>query len=440
MLVEFKVSNHRSICEEQTISLVPALKQKEHSENIISIGNNQILNGLALYGANSSGKSNLLKAFELLDKLLFLSARSSSTSKLPFDPFLLKEGYKSKPTQLQIIFVTGNTRYRYGFSFNQDEILSEWLFRKKVGREVELFNRSGDIIEVSSGFEGSSKLIDTAIEATRINALFLSFCDMLNVTEAKKIFQWFNTFIFVDGIDTSREALQTYKLWEDEEYKAKIKEYLSLLRLGFEDLLIHKKEFDISELPNELDESIRQDLVSKLAGSVGFQVNTVHSTYDKEGERSGEKLAWSMSEMESAGTQKAFQVSGPIIYTLLKGGVIIIDEIEAKMHPILTLNTLNLFLSKKTNPLNAQIIFATHDTNLLTYANLRRDQINFVEKNQWEGTELFSLSDFKYFDTGQKERPDSDTEKRYLEGRYGAIPMMGQSFYNKISSWYGKEG
>jgi len=408
MLIEFKVSNYRSICEEQILSLVPASNQKDFPDNIIKIGKNLVLNGLALYGANSSGKSNLLKAFELLNKLLYVSTRSSSTAKLPYDPFLLKEGYNSKPTKLQIIFIIDKTRYRYGIEFNQEEVLVEWLFRKKKGREVNLFNRSKETIEISSGLKGSKKLIDTAIEATRNNALFLSFCDMLNVKEAKVIFKWLNNLIYVDGLDTSKEAFQTFKLMEDEVYKVKIKEYLALLKLGFEDVLIQKKEFEASELPNDMDESTKQTIIKELTGGIRIQVHTIHAKYDENGKQKKDSVIWPMGERESAGTQKAFQFSGPIIYTLLNGGILVVDEIEAKIHPILTLNTLKLFLSKQTNPLNAQIIFATHDTNLLSYSNLRRDQINFVEKNKWEGTEVYSLSDFKYFENNQKERPDTD--------------------------------
>lgn len=122
-------------------------------------------------------------------------------------------------------------------------------------------------------------------------------------------------------------------------------------------------------------------------------------------------------------SQKAFQLSGPIIYTLVNGGVLVIDEIEAKLHTRITIEIVNLFLNKNTNPQKAQLLIATHDTNLLKYSKFRRDQINFVEKNANEQTEVYSLSDFKYF-KGNKERPDTDTEKRYLEGRYGAVPVV----------------
>lgn len=438
MLIEFRVSNYRSICEEQVISLVPSPKQKDFPTNIINHEGYDILNGLALYGANSSGKSNLLKSLELLDKLLYLSARSSSITKLPYDPFLLKEGYSIKPTKLEIVFVIEKTRYRYGLEFNRTEIVSEWLFRKRVGREVELFNRAKDIIEVSSGFKGSQKLIDTAIEATRDNALFLSFCDTFNIKEANLIFKWFNKFVIIDGLNTEKESIQTINLWEEPEYQNKIREYLIQLDLGFKDLVLNNKEFDPSELPEGMDEAMRQSIKRELTGKTGVQINTVHETYDKEGNLTTNDIVWPMEERESEGTKKAIHFSGPIIYALIKGGVLVIDEIEAKIHPSITLSIIELFLSHKLNPNNAQLIFASHDTNLLHYSHLRRDQINFVEKNSFQGTEIYALSDFRYFNN-QAERSDVDKEKRYLEGRYGAVPVLGQ-LNQKINDWYGQEG
>jgi AAA15 family ATPase/GTPase len=156
----------------------------------------------------------------------------------------------------------------------------------------------------------------------------------------------------------------------------------------------------------------------------------MHQTYKADGSLSDKLVNWDFNERESAGTQKAFKLSGPVLWALANGGVLIIDEIEAALHPIMTLTTIDLFLNKVSNPNNAQLIFATHDTNLLSYSNLRRDQICFAEKNRWESTEIYSLSDFVYFGEkngefkSEKERPDTDKEKRYFEGRYRAIPTL----------------
>jgi len=428
MLIEFRVSNYRSIGDEQIISLLPSPKQKDFESNIFVQGNYSILNALALYGPNSGGKSNVLNAFELFDRFLYLSTQTNSTARLPYDPFLLREGYDQKPCMMEIAFLIEGTRYRYGFEFNKDKITAEWLFRKKTGREVELFLREDDTIEVFSPMKASQKIIDAAIEATRDNALFLSFCDLFNIEEAKKIFKWFDKFIYVDGLETSRDAIRTIQLLDNEKYASQIKNYLDILNLGFHDVLIDKKEFDPNELPENLSDIARSSLLRELRGKTGLKVNTVHNYYGLSGDLTGKRVVWPMEERESEGTKKAFHFSGPVLYTLVNGGVLIVDEIEAKMHPLITLNTIKLFLGKKTNPKNAQIIFATHDTNILHYAKLRRDQINFVEKNHWESTEIFALSDFRYKSDNLKERHDIDKEKRYLEGRYGAIPEFKKSF------------
>jgi uncharacterized protein len=430
MLVEFRVSNYRSIGEEQILSLVPAQKQKEFLDNIINKGKHNALNALAIYGANGSGKSNLLLAMGLLDRLVHLSARSTSTAKLPFDPFLLREGWESKPTKFEITFIINEDRYRYGVEFHKEEIASEWLYRKSQGREVVLFLRKGDTIDPSSGFKGNAKVIDAAIEATRPNALFLSTCDMLNVEEAKTIFQWFKHFNNIDGIDTEDEEIRTVSMWDNELDRENITEYLLRLNLGFVGIDISKKDFDEADLPKNINERTRSLLIKNLSDSQSYSVQALHKTYSQEGKETGKKISWSFDERESKGTNKALHLSGPVLWALKNGGVLIIDEIEAKMHPLLTLDTINVFLNRKTNPNNAQLIFATHDTNLLSYSDLRRDQIYFTEKNEWESTEIFSLSDFVYLgengtSKSEKERPDSDKEKRYFEGRYGAVPFLG---------------
>ncbi|NBC06054.1 MAG: AAA family ATPase [Bacteroidetes bacterium] len=437
MLIEFKISNHRSVCEEQNLSLVPAKGQQEHPSNILK-RRNEALNSVAIYGANSSGKSNLLQAFDLFKRILFSSARASSTTKLPYDPFLLRAGYDEKPTELAITFEVDETRYRYGFAFNQEEVLEEWLFRKRVGREVELFYRERDVIEVSSGFGGSTKLIDTAVEATRPNALFLSLCDMLNVGEAKTLFQWFRKMTYINGLDTTNEELSTINLLHNDRYAPKIKAYLNSLELGFSEVVLEKKGYLPASTDGALDQRLRHSMVNDAMvqpTQQQYEVSTVHATYDEAGKRRDEPIVWPMQERESAGTRKAFQFSGPVLHTLFEGGVLIIDEIEAKIHPVLTLNIIQLFLSGDTNPKGAQLVFATHDTNLLSYARLRRDQIYFVEKNDWDASEIFSLSDFKYFG-GQKERHDVNKERRYLEGRYGAVPVLGQ-FQEQMTGWHG---
>ncbi len=431
MLLEFKVSNYRSIGEEQTLSLVPAPKQKEHLQNIINKGRYQALNALSLYGPNGGGKSNILKSMSLLDRLVHVSARTSSITLLPYDPFLLREGWEDKPTRLEISFVIDENRYRYGLEFTATEIIKEWLFRKSAGREVNLFEREGETIDVSSGYNGSKRIIDAAIEATRVNALFLSTCDILNVEEAKSIMQWFKHFSMIDGLNTEFEEIQTVELWEEKEYREKIKHYLASLSLSIVDIDISTRDFEESDLPDDLPKSMKSRLAKSLKGKQSYTVFAKHRIYDTNAFPTDKTHSWKWEDRESSGAKKAFQLSGPVLWALANGGVLIIDEIEAKLHPVMTLNTIDAFLDEASNPNKAQLIFATHDTNLLSYSNLRRDQICFAEKNEWESTEIYSLSDFIYFGEkngefkSEKERPDTDKEKRYFEGRYGAIPALG---------------
>ena len=439
MLVEFSVSNYRSIGDKQTLSLTPAPKQKEYPNNVIVEGQFTALNAIAIYGSNASGKSNLLRCISVMDEIVHISSRTSSTTKLPFDPFVLKEGYMDKPTEFEIVFVNDEKRYRYGFSYTQSSIIQEWLYRKNVGREVPLFLRENDVIDVRSGFQGSKKLIDTAVEATRDNALFLSQCDSLNVEEAVSIMAWFDTLHVINGLYTEKHEVSTVELWQQMPYREKINQYISTIAMDIQGIDISIKKLDENDLPSDFPAQLKEKM-SK------YNVQSFHHTYAKDNKPKKEFLSWDFDKHESEGSKKALQLSGPVLKALMNGEILVIDEMEAKLHPIITLNIIDMFLDPKCNPKHAQLIFATHDTNLLGYSKLRRDQIYFTEKNKWESTELFSLSDFVYFNEKngeiieEKERKDTDKEKRYLEGRYGAIPFLGD-FKNQINKmlWQSEE-
>lgn len=446
MLLEFKVSNYRSICEEQIISLVPATNQSEYPQNILTVDKYQALNAISIYGPNGGGKSNLLRSISLMDRMVNTSGRESSISSLPYDPFLLKTSCREKPTSLEISFIIAEDRYRYGFEYTSKEIKNEWLFRKTVGREVPLFNREGDTIDVSSGFDGSKTLIEAAIEATRPNALYLSTCDTLNVDEAKRIMKWFAQLTMIDGLNTENERKRTVELWQTDEYREKIRSYITTLALNIVDIEMTSREIEEADLGKNMSPTLRTELLKVFKGQKQHNVFAIHKVYDEEGKPTDETISWRWDEKESSGAQQVLKLSGPVIWALATGGVLIIDEIEAKLHPEMTLNTIDAFLNKESNPNGSQLLFATHDTNLLTYSKLRRDQICFAEKNKWESTELYSLSDFIYYKEkdGQKipakERIDTDKEKRYIEGRYGAIPAFGEfKKYIRNIQWQQKE-
>ena len=439
MLVEFSVTNYRSIGEKQTLSLTPAPKQKEYPENIISENQFSALNVIAIYGSNASGKSNLLRCISVMDEIVHISSRTASTTKLPYDPCARKEGCTEKPTEFEVVFVTDEKRYRYGFCYNQSSILREWLYRKNVGREVPLFLREDDVIDVRSGFQGRKKLIDTAVEATRNNALFLSQCDSLNVEEATAIMAWFDTLHVINGLYTEKHEISTVELWQQTTYREKINQYINSIAMDIQGIDISIKKLEENDLPSDFPSQLK-DKLSK------YNVQSFHHTYSKDNKPTNEFLSWDFDKHESEGSKKALQLSGPVLSALMNGEILVIDEMEAKLHPIITLNIIDMFLDPSCNPKHAQLVFATHDTNLLGYSKLRRDQIYFTEKNKWESTELFSLSDFVYFNEKngeiieEKERKDTDKERRYLEGRYGAIPFLGD-FKNQINRllWQNEE-
>lgn len=443
MLLEFRASNFRSICEEQVLSLVPVAKQKEYPTNILEQGKHKALNALALYGPNDSGKSNLLSAIGLLDRMVGTSGNWASTAPMPYDPFLLREGWDTKPTQFELTLVAGDSRYRYGVTYRASGVEREWLYRKSVGREVVLFEREGDIIEAGVGLAASAKVLEAAIESTRPNALFLSMCDRFNIPEATNLMQWFGKLIPLDGLNTSFERHNTAELLNDSELAPYIREYLISLSLRVIDVGVESHEFDEATLPTGMPKSMRREIVRNLTGKTTQTVTATHRVYDAQGQPTPETRTWDWAERESAGAVKLLEISGPVMWTLVRGGVLIIDEIEAKLHTQLTLHTVNLFLNPAVNTRRAQLLFATHDTNLLTYAQLRRDQICFAEKNKWEGTETYALSDFHYLPLGSDkpsagtERPDVDKEKRYLEGRYGALPATAdfKRFVEQLPAW-----
>ena len=420
-LLEFRTKNFRSIGDNQVLSLLPSTRHSEYPDNILADGKWPALGTIAIYGANSGGKSNLLQAIRLMKSIIAESAKLSSTDALPYEPFLLRDGYDKMDTEFELTFTEGENRYRYGFSFNSSAIHKEWLCRKAVGRETSLFEREGDTIETSNGFQGNGRLIDTAIEATKENSLFLSVCDMFNIESAKKVMDWLNNLIVIDAQHPEQFQQDTISMMKRPGYKEKLSGFLSSLDM------------------NILDLSLTQ-----VGGTE--KVLARHVVYDENANPTEKTRQWLWDEHESTGSTKALLMSGPVLWVLATGGCLVADEIGASMHPIMTLKTVEAFLGKESNKNGAQLIFATHDTNLLTYAKLRRDQIYFVEKNDWESSELFSLSDFKYIGEkdgvafSESERPDTDKEKRYIEGRYGAIPALG-SFgdYMKRMVWQKEE-
>jgi len=418
MIIDFTVGNFLSFKDKRTLSF-QASGISELPENIIKIGKNKLLRSGVVYGANSSGKSNLIKAIDRMRDLLLNSVKLNDNDFLEYSPFLLSN-IENEPTFFEMEFYHLNKIFRYGFEYNEKKILNEWLFIKQGSKkEVVQFIRTIDGIGVSPEFEegiGKEK-------STNDNRLFISLVAQLGGKTSKKILEWFRGYNVLSGIEH-----KDYTGFSLRMLHKKIKgceESLSLyqkLKLGFTDINVKEAEFNTSELPSNMPDNIRTKLVKEFQGKTMVSIKTVHNKYDKSGQIIGNVL-FDKDENESEGTKKIIDLSGPIFDTLMLGKTLIIDELDAKLHPLITIQIVKLFNNSETNPNNAQLFFATHDTNLLNSELFRRDQIWFTEKDATEQTDLYSLIEFKLPD-GSKVRNDSNLERNYIRGRYGAIPFI----------------
>ena len=422
MLVNFTVKNFRSFKEERTFSM-EASSIKEHEEAVIKAGNHRLLPLTIIYGANSSGKSNLISAIYTMRRMVMDSVRLNESDPLLYVPFALDEASRSAPTLFEAQFIQAETRYCYGFEYTQNEIVSEWLYKNRLGEEeVELFIRSKNVIEVSEkGFlEGRGKE-----DLTNANRLFLSLVAQLKGEKSNAVMAGIGECNVVSGIDTKNYDEITLAMFMKEldgadEAQAFFKE----LQLGFNRFSVKKTDITTEKLAS-LPKLKRQQVEKNMSAHTLVEAITAHNIYNEDGQVIDENDFY-RDVMESEGTKKVIELSGPIFDTLINGKTLIVDELDARLHPLLTRNIVLLFMDPERNKHGAQLIFATHDTNLLDLSVLRRDQIWFAEKDKVESTDIYSLVEFE--EDGQEEPNNKhDIERDYIRGRYGAIPFIGKN-------------
>lgn len=414
MLIEFSVGNFLSIKDRQTLRL-DASSISEHREQLIDAGRYQLLRSAVIYGANASGKSNVLKAIAMMRSIVEKSAQYSSTTEIEIRPFLLSTQTEAAPSYFEALFLVDGIRYRYGFEVDQKLVKAEWLFIARKEQEKPLFLRENDDIDVSKDFKEGKGIK----ERTRDNALFLSVCDQFNGSIAKQIMSWFSRVTTISGVKHEGFRHETDALLVDERRNKPMLTFLNQLNLGFEHIHTEDVQIDISDVvfdTSGYQSKFNSDWYKTL-------IRTIHSKYNEYNKVIGEEK-FNLDIDESAGTQKLFDLVGPIFQVLQKGGILVVDELDAKLHPLMTQAIIRLFNQPELNPNNAQLIFATHDTNLLSGKLFRRDQIYFTEKDQYGATCLYSLVEYKEED-GTKIRKDRSFEEDYIQGRYGAIPFIG---------------
>lgn len=420
MILEFTLENYRSFYGKKTLVLEADKALKECSDtNLFEYNKHTLLRSLALYGANSSGKSNLVSAMHTMARCVLLSVKLNDNEELEYDPFLLLKGNDS-PTMFEIVFLKGDYYYRYGFRYNLERIVDEWLFRKTTPRSKEqmLFvrNEEGICVDENNFPEGAGYE-----EKTNDNRLFLSLCQQLGGEISRQVISWFQSdFNVISGLNNQQyRAYSKLFFHKKESLSAEALDFFQKLRLGFNNILTHEEDPNIpQDLPTELKAIFQRE----TQGKKNIELDSVHNVYSEKGKVIG-TINFSFEDRESSGTNKLFDLSGPIFETLYSGAVLVIDELDAKMHPLISQYIIELFNNSETNPKNAQLIFTTHDTHLLSQKILRRDQIWFTEKDAKEQTDLYSLMDIVLPD-GTKPRNDANYERNYIAGRYGAIPYI----------------
>ena len=424
-LLRFTVENFRSIAERKSIKFVPDSIKDEPKDNVVSAGDCMYLRTTAIYGANSSGKSNLVEAMACMSSMIVKSVKVNDREKLLYMPFKLNNTNKKLPTLYEVDAVIGGVRYKYCFSNNESCILSEQLIRiEKSGHENALFIRTEDGIGVNEKLFPEGKDLESR---TNDNRLFVSLVGQLGGKISNSVINFFdNTLNTLSGLNTDDYSSFTkYILNSNLPGCEDMKSFFTRVQLGFSNLTTTVRDFNISELPADMPREMKESLAQNLAGKQIVQVFSTHNIYDEDGQIL-ESAKFDFADMESAGTQKLFDMAGPIFDTLNRGTILVVDELDAKMHPLISRELVSLFNDPKRNPLGAQLIFTTHDTNLLSSNLLRRDQIWFTEKDQAERTDVYSMRDIVLPD-GTKPRGDGNMERNYIKGRYGAIPYIQPS-------------
>jgi len=425
MLIQFSVKNFTTFKEKATISLVASNYDKttRESDNIFedTAFNLRILKSAVIYGANASGKSKFMEALMFMKHFVITSSKDSQKGdKINIKPFRLSTETEHLPSEFEVIFTFQNEMYRYGFEVDEETIISEWLYHKPKTKEVELFYREFQDFETHArNFSKGNTVIKEGL--VRDNALLVSVAAQFNDAMSINVIDWFKQLKTISGLN--KEGYQGFTMSKTESpvLKSKILNLLKAADLGIQDIKLQK--LDIEQLPKDMPKDLKERIIQSIREeNADFisDVITFHKKYDANKKNTNETIQFSLDEDESSGTRKFFALTGPILDVIENGYTLVVDELDAKLHPNLVCKLVALFNSKELKK-NAQLIFNTHDTNLLGSGLFRRDQIWFAEKNKYGEARLYSLSDFK----SENVRKTEAFEDNYIRGKYGAVPYLG---------------
>lgn len=408
MVIEFSLANYRSFYKVQTISfratgLVSDDKSVDAS-NIVTFGSDRLLKTVAVYGPNASGKSNLIKGLRVFQRLVNSSLKNEYLAETVVDPFLQAEGSQTEDSFFQMILLLEGRRFRYGFTLSVNGfITNEWLFGPAEKNDTYYFKRTGK--EVNANSEWFAEAMSLPYEKLRDNALFLNFCSSFDGPVSRMLRHFISTKVIIETSSRPRLAysrrtrhLNPTDLMVESGQKEVVLRYMKEAGLAFT---------DVEVLNIEVDGDIfhRQVLLGK-------------NIYDAKGNIVGtNKLE--LNENESAGTQKYYTYIGILHQLFEEGGLYVSDEMDANFHPSLLQQLIRIYNNPSINKAGAQLLFTSHDTNLMHPSLMRRDQFYFTEKSEVEYTRLYSLADLKGI------RNNADFARQYLAGFYGALPILG---------------
>jgi len=430
MLLEFSVKNFLSIKDEVILSLYASDEVKGHEKhNLIPVAERHILKTAVIYGANASGKSNVIKAMGFMCGVITNSLKLNPGEPIvpirDYPSFQLHSESAKAPLEMEVSFLYQDVYYRYGFALDAERIHREWLYSAPEESESLLYERWFE--KASYQYKLSENLLiakDFANDGTLpANTLLLAILAKFTDSPPRRVMEWMeNAFNVIPNPDENFYKWDTYGKLDEEDYRADILNFLKVADVGIENVFV--ESLTATYLTDGIPEKLRDKLTQMItpgAKQVVFQ----HSIFEDNGAVAGTEN-WGQNH-ESAGTQKLFALSGPLIETLKKGEVLVIDELDAKLHPMMMRFIIGLFHSQEQNPHDAQLIFATHDTQLLSPRFFRRDQIWFTEKTPYGSTELYSLADFDLDDK-------ADFSSDYFQGRYNAVPFIGdlRLFYKGV--------
>ena len=410
MLIQFTVGNWASFKSPMTLNLEASSDHAHEEANLIQASDRRLLKSAVIYGANASGKSNLLDAMEFLRNFVLSSSRETQIEEeIAVEPFRLSAEYDNKPSHFEIQFIQQGVSYRYGCELDRKQVHTEWLFASVSSREAELFTRDqGDIKYNAERFKEGKGLA----EKTRPNALFLSVVAQFNGEISTEVLKWFRDFRFISATRNPHLRFTVERL-EEQSFASKVLEMTRIADLGIEGLVPKIAHYTEEDLPG-MAPTHRKQMVGRVKG---VELKTQHKKFGAD--NSIESLVeFDLEKNESDGTKKYLSMTGPLIDALNTSKVLVIDELDARLHPLLSRAILLLFNDAK-NKSNAQLIFATHDTNLLNSKFFRRDQVWFTEKDAVGATSLYSLAEFKI-------RKESSFGKDYILGKFGAVPFIGE--------------